>query len=92
MAGKKKDHWYVLVMGEQGPKFVTKVNHVDRTAEWDYKEAPLELDKSTAQDLSLGLTLNFHTAFAVCSQFEVPSHPYRYDAYDFQFVKKGGRG
>lgn len=88
MAGKKKYHWYVLVMSNDGPKFVTKINWADKTAEWDYKEAPLELDKSTAQDLAWALTLNWHIAFAVCTQFEVSGHPYIYDRYDLQFVEK----
>lgn len=32
MAAKKK-HYYVLVITEAGPKFVTKVNNSDHTAE-----------------------------------------------------------
>ena len=79
MATKKKNHYYVLVMTNEGPKFVTKVNYGDKTAEWNYKEKPLELDKLWAEDLVLGLNLNMHLAFLVCQKWEIESQPYRYE-------------
>ena len=54
MASKKKLHYYVLVISEDGPKFVTKVNNSDKTAEWNYDEKPLEFDKFWAEDLATG--------------------------------------
>lgn len=81
----KKNYWYVLVMTDNGPKFVTKVNYSDKTAEWNYNEEPLELDRGRAQDLSMGLTLNSNMAYAVCQSWEIDSHPYRYSMGKFEW-------
>ena len=89
MATKKtKKHYYVLVMTEAGPKFVTKINYGDKTAEWDYKEKPLELDKFWAEDLVLGLNLNYNQAYLICQNWEIENQPYRYDDYKIQWVKR----
>lgn len=85
---KQKNHYYVLVITEAGPKFVTKVNNVDHTAEWNYKEKPLELDKFWAEDLVLGLNLNFHQAYLICQKFEITSQPYRYDNWKIKWEKR----
>lgn len=89
MATKKtKKHYYVLVMTEAGPKFVTKINYGDKTAEWDYKEKPLEMEKLQAEDLVLGLNLNWNQAYLVCQNWEIENQPYRYDDYKIQWVKR----
>ena len=78
MANKKankKTHYYVLVITEAGVKFVTKINYSDRTAEWDYKEKPIEMSKSEAEDLSLGLNLNGHMAYVVSQKWEIDKQP-----------------
>ena len=85
---KKKVHYYVLVMTEKGPKFVTKINYGDRTAEWDYKEKPLEIEKVWAEDLARGLTWNGHTAFVVAQPWEIDYNPYRYDSYEIKWKKR----
>lgn len=86
MANKrKKNYWYVLVMSNGGPKFVTKVNYGNKTAEWNGKDKPLEMNKDRAQDLTLGLYLNFNSAFAVCQPFELDTQPYRYDVGHFEW-------
>lgn len=82
---KKSNYWYVLVMSSNGPVFVTKVNYSNKTAEWDKLEKPLEMSKSSAQDLVIGLNLNFHCAVAVCQPFELTSQPYRYDSYEIEW-------
>ena len=82
---KKKNYWYVLVMSNDGPVFVTKINYGDRTAEWNKLEKPLEMDKDRAQELTLGLNLNLNISFAVCQPFELDSQPYRYDAYHIEW-------
>ena len=84
MAVKKKYHYYVLVFTNEGPVFVTKVNNANKTAEWDRLEKPLEMDKYWAQDLVLGLNLNFHTAFLVQHMVELSRQPIRYE--DGHFV------
>lgn len=84
----KKNYWYVLVITDNGPVFVTKVNYGDKTAEWNNTEAPLEMSKSSAQDLTLGLNLNMHTSFAVCQPFELTSQPYNYAMWSIDWKKK----
>ena len=84
---KKKNYWYVLVMTEEGPKFVTKVNYGDKTAEWNMLEEPKEFSKETAKDLVIGLNLNFNIAYAVCQPFELTGQPYRYADGKFEWVE-----
>ena len=85
MATKQKNWYYVLVMSNDGPVFVTKIEYATKYAHWDKTEKPLAMDKSRAEDLTLGLNLNFHTAFMVCSKFELDTQPYRYDAYHIEW-------
>lgn len=81
---KQKSYWYVLVLTNDGPTFVTKVNYSDKSAEWKKDEKPEEFGgEAWAKDLVLGLTWNGYTAFAVCSQFELDTQPYRYDRGHF---------
>ena len=87
MARKKKNFWYVLVMADSGPTFVTKVNYYEKTAEWKKDGCPLEMSMKTAKDLTLGLNLNFHTAFSVCQPFELTSQPYNYDEWTIDWKK-----
>lgn len=84
---KKKYHYYVLVFSEFGPVYVTKVNNSDRTAEWCVKEPPLEFSESYANDLAIGLMMNFHHAVMVKTPYEV-KQPYRYDKYEIEWKEK----
>ena len=84
MAGKKKNFWYVLVMSDEGPKFVTKIGD-HHTAYWNEKETPLEMSEVWAKDVAKGLLLNWFTAYAVCSPIEVGYHPYRYSKYHIEW-------
>ena len=88
MANTKKNFWYVLVMSDGGPVFVTSVNYANKTAEWDKSEKPLELDVNRAQDLAMGLCLNFHMAYAVCQSFELDSQPYNYQHWNIKWEEK----
>ena len=83
---KKKTYYYVLVMTNYGPVFVTKVYR--KTAEWQKDKAPLELSKEWANDIALGLTLNGYPAFVVAQPWEVEMHPYRYEIGEFKWEKK----
>ena len=85
---KKENYYYVLVMGNEGPVFVTSIDRTEKTAHWDKDEAPLELIKSYAEDLTMGLTLNGHLAFTVCSKYKLDNQPYRYNIGGFEWVKK----
>ena len=88
MATTKKKHYYVLVITDAGPKFVTKVNYGDKTAEWDYKEKPLELNKSQAEDLVLGLNLNLHQSYVVVMDWELDAQPYRYENWKIEWKER----
>lgn len=85
---KKKKHYYVLVITDAGPKFVTKVNYGDKTAEWNYDEKPLEFEKVRAEDLVLGLNLNMNQAYLICQNWEIDSQPYRYDKWKISWQKR----
>lgn len=61
----KQNYWYVLVITNTGAKFVTKLNYNNKTAEWNEKEKPLEMNQTRAKDISIGLMMNFHQAYAV---------------------------
>ena len=87
MAAKKK-HYYVLVITDAGPKFVTKISYGDKTAEWDYKEKPLEMNKSQAEDLALGLNLNFHQSYVVVMDWELDAQPYRYEKWKMEWKER----
>lgn len=82
---KKQNYWYVLVLTNEGPKFVTKVNYQNKTAEWNKLEKPLEMSKSEAQDLTIGLNCNLNVSFAVCQPFELECQPYLYDRGHFEW-------
>lgn len=83
----KKYHYYVLVMTEEGPKYVTSIlpHHM---AEWKTEDKPLEMSASYAEDVYTGLCLNFFTAVLVKSRFEIDHHPYRYEKYKIEFKEK----
>lgn len=85
---KKQNFYYVLVMTNNGPVFVTSVQYVGKTAHWNKDEKPLEMGKYQAEDLTLGLNLNFHLAFTVCSKFELDTQPYMYDKGEFEWKFK----
>lgn len=82
---KKQNYWYVLVMTNHGPVFVTKINYSNKTAEWNKDEKPLEMDASRAKDLTLGLNLNLNSAFAVCQPFKIDAQPFRYELGEFEW-------
>ena len=86
MASKKKNFWYVMVITEDGPAFVTKVNHSDKTAEWHKDEKPLELGEYMAKDLAMGLMCNMHLAFATVNYYELENQPYLYNIGHFEWV------
>ena len=84
---KKKNFWYVLVLTNEGPKFVTKVNNLNKTAEWDKLAKPLDFSEVYAKDLALGLMMNWFTAYPICAPIELDHQPYRYNEGHFEWVK-----
>jgi len=90
----KKSFNYVLVITEEGPKYVTKINYTDKTAEWQKDNAPLNFaTKESAQNLANGLMCNFFYAVAVVSTFELTEQPCNYKRGHFVWQeneKEGG--
>ena len=82
---KKQNYWYVIVMTEEGPKFVTGTKY--HTAYWDKEKTPLELGRDWAKDICMGLNLNGYLAYQVCMPFEIETHPYRYKDGHLEWVK-----
>ncbi len=85
---KKQNYYYVLVMTNGGPVFVTSVDHADKVAHWDADKAPKELGMYMSEDLALGLGCNGYNAFAIRSKWEIENQPYRYDKGGFEWVSK----
>ena len=85
MAQKKKNYWYVLVLTNEGAKFVTKVEYHPKVAHWNGLEKPLELSESTAKDLAFGLNANFYIAYPVCMPFKLDNQPYYYNLGKFEW-------
>jgi len=82
-----KDHWYVLVFTEAGPKYVTKVDNARREAYWNIDDVPHEMTKENAQYMAMALSWNGHTAIPVCARWEIDTHPYRYHNYHIEWVE-----
>ena len=87
MANTKKYHYYVLVFTNEGPKYVTGIGD-HHTAYWKAEDKPLEMSASWAEDVYVGLCLNFFTAVLIKSRFEIDRHPYRYDEYEIEWKEK----
>lgn len=85
---KKQNFYYVMVMTDHGPVFVTSLDNASKVAHWDDTKAPLELGKYAAEDLTMGLNINGHLAFTICSKFELDNQPYYYKKGGFEWVSK----
>ena len=84
---KKEYHYYVLVFTDHGPVYVTELGD-HHTAYWNCMEKPYELSKEWADDVCLGLNMNFYTSAVVKMPFEIESQPYRYDEYRLEFKER----
>lgn len=62
---QRKYSYYVGVLTSTGCKFVTGLNYVNKYARWEDGQKALEMSMSTADDIVLGLLMNFHYAFTV---------------------------
>ena len=79
-----KYHYYILVLTQKGPKFVTKLG-TNRTAYWNANEKPLEVSREWAIDVSYGLTWNCNPAYPVCVNYEIEIQPFMYDRGHFEW-------
>ena len=89
MAKKKENYWYVLVLTNGGPVFVTGVGE-GKTAFWKKDEIPRDFGESYAKDMAFGLMVNGYSAFAVCNRFPLESQPYRYSMGEFKWISADG--
>ena len=82
---KRKYHYYVLVLTENGAVFVTKLG-IHHTAYWSREEKPYEMNDAWSQDVANGLTLNGYMAFPIKVMYEIDHQPYRYDLGHFEWI------
>ena len=82
---KRKRYYYVLVITNEGPKFVTRVDYLNKEARWNENDKPLNMAKDMAEDLAMGLCANMHMAFAVSNFYELDSQPYLYRSGHFEW-------
>ena len=81
---RKTNWWYVLVLTEEGPVFVTGFENRN-WCKYNKLKAPLEMSQQKAKEVAYGLTLNFHTAFAVCSCVKREYQPFQYERGQFEW-------
>ena len=82
----KKNYYYILMMTNDGPVFVTDIKP-NQYAEWSKDKPPKVFDKARAEDITMGLNLNFNMAFMVCSKWEIDHQPYLYNRGRFEWVE-----
>lgn len=84
----RKNFYYVLVMTDEGPVFVTSIPKRN-WANYDKNETPKEFgSKSYATEVANGLTLNFNLAYMVCSSYPIENQPYHYEDGGFKWKFK----
>lgn len=81
---KQTKWYYVLVMTNQGPVFVTGIGE-KKTAFWNCEQKPEAFSKEYTEDMAFGLTVNGHTAFSVCTRYELDNQPYLYSKGQFEW-------
>ena len=82
---KKTKWYYVLVLTNQGPVFVTGIGE-GKTAFWNCNEKPKEFSKDWSEDMAFGLTINGHMAYSICTRYELTNQPYLYSKGHFEWV------
>lgn len=87
---KKTKFWYVLVLTDEGPKFVTSVDYSTKEAKWIKTDKPLELSEPWAKDMALGLCWNGYMAYSICQSFQLDNQPYFYNKGHFEWIENKG--
>lgn len=85
----KKNYWYVLVLTDEGPVFVTGFGE-HHTAFWNAEKMPESMSATHAEEVSFGLRVNGTQAYAVKMPYELEFQPYRYNMGKFKWVWKEG--
>jgi len=82
----RKNYYYVLVITDEGPKFVTSIPERNM-AEYNMLEKPMTFSsKEFADDVSMGLTVNFNLAYTIVSKYEIEHQPCYYERGHFEWV------
>lgn len=87
----KKNYYYVLVIQNYGPVFVTGIPERNM-AEWDKLKKPREFTREYARDIAMGLGLNGYLAYVVCQPYELDNQPYRYELGELEFKENDKEG
>lgn len=83
----KKYYYYILVLTEHGPVFVTKVEYNPKTCYWDKNGKPYEMGSmDRASDIALGLSINGSIAFPIKLAYEMETQPHMYDKGEFKWI------
>ena len=69
--GKQKKYNYILVQSGGVAKFVTSIEPENKVCRWEKDKKPLALSKEYAEQITLGLNLNFTPAFVITSFFKI---------------------
>ncbi len=85
----KRTNYYVLVMREYGPVYVTKLERDTKVSFWNMDEPPLAMTKSLAEDIAFGLRCNGYLCYVVHlgKGGDIVGQPYRYDKGHFVWEK-----
>ncbi len=83
----KKNYYYVIVLTDEGAKFVTGImpHHY---AEYDALKTPKSFPKEMESDIAWGLMANFNQAYMVQTPYEITTQPYMYDKGNFKWEWK----
>ena len=84
---KRKNFYYVLVLTNEGPTFVTGIAERNY-AKYNKLEKPMLFEtKSFADEVSIGLTCNLITAYTITTPYELTSQPYLYNEGKFEWKR-----
>lgn len=88
MATKKtKNYYYVLVLSEDGPKYVTQYKlYPEKFAYWEKSGKPYDFGNlDSARTMALGLSFNGCSAVPVVLNYELDSQPFLYEEGQFKW-------
>lgn len=86
MSNPRKKHYYVLVLTDEGPVFMTQINRDNKTVEYKQNQPPLEVTKIVAEDIAMGLRANLICAFAVTSTVSMLKQLFKYEKGHFEWI------
>lgn len=89
---KRSNFYYVLVLTNSGPTFVTDIPRRNWAA-YDKNEKPMEFGtKNYATEVANGLMANFILAYPITVPYEISGQPYRYENGHFEWKENENDG